>query len=60
MIDLGWAVHGVDGKISHRWEFNQRIGLLRSLCHAIYRRTDTCCNLFVDNEKQQCRHCLKK
>lgn len=60
MIDLGWAAYGAEGKLSHRWEFDQRIGLLRSFCHAIYRRTDSCCDLFVDDNKVQCRNCLKK
>lgn len=60
MIDLGWACYGETGPVSHLWQFDQRIGLLRSRCHAVWRRTETCGNLFVDDSKPRCRHCLKK
>jgi len=45
---------------NHRWEYNQRINLLRSFCHAIYRRTDNVGVLRVDDAVEKCMHCVKK
>lgn len=60
MIDLGWAAYGEAGKISHRWEFDQRLGVLRSVCRSVYRRTESCSELFMDDAKPQCRTCIKR
>ena len=60
MIDLGWAAYGAEGKLSHRWKFDQRREVLRSICHAIYRRTESCSNLFVDDSKPRCKTCVKR
>jgi len=60
LVDLGWAVYGDYGMKNHRWEYNQRINLLRSFCHAVYRRTDNVGVLRVDDAVEKCMHCVKK
>lgn len=58
-VDVGWAVYGDAGK-SHRWEYDNRIGFLRSDCRSIYRRTDNVGVLVVDDAAPRCKNCLKK
>lgn len=59
-IDLGWAVYGDAGAKAHRWEYDQMIGVLRSDCHAVYRRTESVGVLRVDDAVTKCRNCAKK
>lgn len=59
-IDLGWAVYGDAGVKAHRWEFDQRLCLLRSSCRSIYRRTDNAGVLRADDAIPHCRNCTKK
>ena len=59
-VDLGWAVYGDNGAKAHRWEYNQRNQLLRSICHAVYRRVESFDVLHIDEIQPKCKICLKR
>ena len=59
-VDLGWAAYGDLGPVTHRWEYDQMTGVLRSECRSVYRRVEGVGVLRVDDAVPQCQRCKQR
>lgn len=57
-VDLGWATYR-GATVAHRWEYDQAIGLLRSWCHTVYRRTESV-DFLEETAAPRCKFCTRK
>lgn len=58
-IEFDWMRYG-DGKFRHLWHYNQKISLLRSYCHSIFRIGNFQDLLLADgSDEPKCQRCLK-